>query len=263
MLRAQERNQLLEKHPESAKFLRRYIGSQEISKGIVRYSLLIDDDEVDEALAIPEIAVKVQKVRDARLNSTKVSTREKLSMTPHKYELVSSTGDSACVAVARTTSETRDFLATELLEKGTIANDNAFFAEQDQLLIFSILVSSLHLTWIATICGRMKNDYRYANTLGWNTFPIPKLTEKNRRDLTSAAEGVLLARQAHFPETIAKLYEVKEGVAQMPGDLVEAHRRNDEVLERIYIGRHFRNDTERMEKLFELYTKMTTKVGAA
>lgn len=31
----------------------------------------------------------------------------------------------------------------------------------------------------------------------------------------------------------------------------------DEVLERIYIGRRFRNDTERLEKLFELYTKMT------
>jgi len=29
------------------------------------------------------------------------------------------------------------------------------------------------------------------------------------------------------------------------------------VLERIYIGRRFRNDTERLEKLFDLYTKMT------
>jgi len=36
----------------------------------------------------------------------------------------------------------------------------------------------------------------------------------------------------------------------------------DEVLERIYIGRRFRNGTERLEKLFELYTKMTTKVSA-
>jgi hypothetical protein len=43
----------------------------------------------------------------------------------------------------------------------------------------------------------------------------------------------------------------------MPADLREAHERNDEVLERIYIGRRFRNDTERLEKLFELYTKMS------
>ena len=43
----------------------------------------------------------------------------------------------------------------------------------------------------------------------------------------------------------------------MPADLRAAHDRNDEVLERIYIGRRFKNDTERLEKLFDLYTKMT------
>lgn len=35
--------------------------------------------------------------------------------------------------------------------------------------------------------------------------------------------------------------------------------RNDEILERIYIGRRFRNDTDRLEKLFELHTKMTAQ----
>jgi hypothetical protein len=48
----------------------------------------------------------------------------------------------------------------------------------------------------------------------------------------------------------------------MPADLREAHERNDEVLERIYIGRRFRNDTDRLEKLFELYTTMTAGQGA-
>ena len=40
-------------------------------------------------------------------------------------------------------------------------------------------------------------------------------------------------------------------------------QRNDEVLERIYIGRRFKNDTERLEKLFDLYTKMTSKEKVA
>ena len=90
-------------------------------------------------------------------------------------------------------------------------------------------------------------------TLGWNTFPVPTLTEKNKADLTRCAEDILLAREAHFPATIADLYDPEN----MPADLREAHERNDEVLERIYIGRRFRNDTERLEKLFDLYTKMT------
>jgi hypothetical protein len=95
--------------------------------------------------------------------------------------------------------------------------------------------------------------------MGWNTFPIPTtLTEQGKADLTRCAEDILLAREAHFPKTIAELYDP----AKMPDNLRHAHERNDEVLERIYIGRKFRNDTERLEKLFELYTKMTGKKAA-
>lgn len=99
----------------------------------------------------------------------------------------------------------------------------------------------------------MRNDFSYSNTIGWNTFPIQKLTEQDKADLTRTAENILLAREAHFPATIADLYDPEA----MPDDLRRAHEENDEVLERIYIGRRFRNDTERLEKLFDLYTKMT------
>jgi hypothetical protein len=105
----------------------------------------------------------------------------------------------------------------------------------------------------------MKTDFSYSNKMGWHTFPVPTLTEQNKIDLTRCAEDILLAREAHFPATIADLYDPET----MPANLREAHDRNDEVLERIYIGRRFRNDTERLEKLFDLYTKMTAKGKAA
>lgn len=108
-----------------------------------------------------------------------------------------------------------------------------------------------------TVCGKLETRYRYSNTLGWNSFPLPKLTAQNEAELTRCAENILLAREAHFPATIADLYDPEA----MPEDLRRAHEANDEVLERIYIGRRFRNDTERLEKLFELYTRMTTKPG--
>ena len=117
----------------------------------------------------------------------------------------------------------------------------------------ALIASRLHLVWIATVCGKLETRYRYSNTLGWNTFPVPMLTEQNKADLTRCAENILLAREAHFPATIADLYDPEN----MPENLRHAHEQNDEVLERIYIGRRFRNDTERLEKLFEMYTKMT------
>ena len=121
----------------------------------------------------------------------------------------------------------------------------------------SVIASRLHWVWIGTVCVRMRTDFSYSNTLGWNTYPIPVLTDQNKSDLTTSAQSILLARESHYPATIADLYEVKDGVSLMPENLRLAHEKNDEVIERIYIGRHFKNDTERLEKLFELYTKMT------
>jgi hypothetical protein len=123
----------------------------------------------------------------------------------------------------------------------------------------ALVASRIHLVWIATVCGKLETRYRYSNTLGWNTFPVPTLTDKNRADLTRCGEGILLAREAHFPATIADLYDPQA----MPANLRAAHERNDEVLERIYIGRRFRNDTERLEKLFDLYTKRIVSPGMA
>ena len=118
---------------------------------------------------------------------------------------------------------------------------------------FSLGSSQMHLVWVRSVSGRLGSGVRYTPSICFHTFPAPILTEKNKEDLTRCAEDILLAREAHFPATIADLYDPEK----MPDDLRAAHERNDEVLERIYIGRRFRNDTERLEKLFELYTKMT------
>jgi hypothetical protein len=156
-------------------------------------------------------------------------------------------------------SERREFLPIGLLPMRSIVSNLAFALYDAPLWNLALIASRLHLVWIATVCGKLETRYRYSNTLGWNTFPVPTLTEKNKADLTRCAEDILLAREAHFPATIADLYDPDK----MPADLREAHERNDEVLERIYIGRRFRNDTERLEKLFELYTKMASAPGAA
>jgi hypothetical protein len=109
------------------------------------------------------------------------------------------------------------------------------------------------------VCGRLELRFSYTNALGWNAIPVPPLTEQNKADLTRCAEDILLAREAHFPATIADLYDPET----MPANLRAAHERNDETLERIYLGRRFKNDTERLEKLFALYTEMTARQGTA
>lgn len=181
---------------------------------------------------------------------------------PHQFREMNS-ARSHTIVLPGVSSESREYLSVGLLDSRSVVSNLAFAIFDAPLWNVALLASRLHLVWIATVCGKLKTDHRYSNTLGWNTFPVPVLTEKMKADLTRSAEGILLARERHFPKSIAELYEVKDGISNMPPDLHEAHEQNDEVLERIYIGRRFRNDTERLEKLFELYTKATSGESAA
>jgi hypothetical protein len=163
------------------------------------------------------------------------------------------------IAIPNVSSESRPYLPVTLESSDVVFPNTAFALYDADLYCLAIAASRLHLVWTITVCGKLETRIRYSNTLGWNTIPVPPLTEKNKADLTRCAEDILLAREAHFPATIADLYDPEK----MPADLREAHERNDEVLERIYIGRRFRNDTERLEKLFDLYTKMAASAGTA
>jgi hypothetical protein len=250
LLSAQEKQLLLTTDSAAEALIKRVYGASEYIRGTVRYCLWIRD--WDTTNLNPEIRARLDRVAELRASSPKPATRTG-SKWPHRFEEVKQTGKEVVTIIPKVSSENRQYLPVGLVPQSSIITDLAFALYDAPLWNMALIASRLHLVWIATVCGKLKTDFRYSNTLGWNTFPVPPLTEKNRADLTRCAEDILLAREAHFPATIADLYDPEA----MPADLRAAHERNDEVLERIYIGRRFRNDTERLEKLFEMYTKMT------
>jgi hypothetical protein len=253
-MNADQRAALLAEFPESQKFIKRFLGAQEFIRGQERYCLWIEDKEREEAEAIPEIGRRIREVAKMRAESKAAETRPAAAF-PHRFRQIQSIAQKSTLVVARVSSEQREFLPIGLEAKNTIIGDRNFALYDAPLWNMALIASRLHWVWIGTVCVRMRTDFSYSNTLGWNTFPVPTLTDRNKADLTRCAEDILLAREAHFPATIADLYNPET----MPENLREAHDRNDEVLERIYIGRRFKNDTERLEKLFELYTKMTSQ----
>lgn len=242
---------------QQARFVRRIYGSAEFIQGKERYCLWIEDRHLEEAKSIPAIAARIEGVRQMRLASTDKSANDMARRSHQMREM--NIGKTNTIIVPAVSSEGRYWFQIGLIDnKATISNRN--FALYDApIWNFGVLSSRLHLIWVDAVCGKLETRFNYSNTMGWNTFPVPRLTEKNKEDLIRCAEEILLAREAHFPATIADLYDPEK----MPPDLRAAHDRNDEVLERIYIGRRFKNDTERLEKLFELYTKMTQAKGAA
>lgn len=251
-----EARSIIEGNPAASRYIRPLYGSKEFISASPRSCLWIQDNEVSEALTIPQIASRVHDVAVARRAAKQDKSAQKLANTPYKFrEQIAATDH--IIVIPKVSSENRPFLPVGMLGANCIVQEKVFGLYDVSIWNMALIASRLHWVWIGTVCVRMRTDFSYSNTLGWNTFPVPALTEKNRADLTRCAEDILLAREAHFPATIADLYDPDK----MPDNLRAAHDRNDEVLERIYIGRRFRNDTERLEKLFDLYSKMIAKKG--
>lgn len=238
---------------ESLKIIKRAVGGAEYIRGIVRRSIYVADESELSEKQRTEFAQVFEAVRDYRASSNREATR-KLASVPMLFAERRHVTDRK-IFVPQVLSERREFVTA-----GLLGEDDLVIAPHMQVIgghldQFAILSSKLHHVWVATVCGRLKSDIRYSNSLGWNTYPLPSLTTKNRTDLARCGEDILLAREAHFPKTIAELYDPEK----IPSDLREAHDRNDETLERVYIGRRFRNDTERLEVLLSLYAELAEK----
>lgn len=252
ILEKADMDQITDSFPSASRFFRPLYGADDFVKNSPRYCIWVKEKELKYANDIPAFQNRFELVRNYRCDGGEVA--RSLVDIPFRFRYVHE-AQKKMIVVPRTTTERRDYLPIGVILAPAIVTDAIQVIYDPDLYILSILSSKLHMSWIKAVAGRLKADPRYSNTLVYNTFPIPILTEKNKSDLLRSAENILLARETHFPNTIGQLYDPDK----MPDDLRAAHDRNDEVLERIYIGRRFKNDTERLEKLFELYTKMSTK----
>ncbi len=224
VLETDEAHQIVAENPNAERFIRPFLGSKELNQGLLRYCIWIDDDALEEALEIEPIAERIAACRRFRLESTRAATN-KLSAFPHRFAETHSYSRSL-IALQNVSSENKPLRTPVILQKPYLISNLCFGLYDGQFWELSILSSRIHHCWAEALCGKLKTDFRYSNTLGWNTFPIPHLTDQQKDDLTRCAEDILLAREAHFPATIADLYDPDT----MPDDLRTAHDRNDETL---------------------------------
>lgn len=232
---------------------RKFLGSTQFINGVERFCLWLEDSEVDEACAYGDVAKRIENVRKDRL-ATSDRAVNRLAARPHQFrERKGDEGQKIFVPIV--SSENREYFPAGLADSGIVPTNKAFYVPEGPLWALAVIISKVHMIWIATVCGRLRNDFSYSNVLGWNTFPMPELSNNDKNQLTICARNILIAREEHFPATLADLYEPDK----MPANLRQAHDANDEVLERIYIGRCFRNDTERLSKLFDMYSKTKIK----
>ena len=248
-----EYEDFIAKYPSDSHYLRLMYGSEEFINGKPRHCLWIDDNEAEDALRNEEIARRVERTRNLRLDSTDTSCL-KLAERPYQFREHPDLNREKII-IPSVSSERRKYIPIGYLDKGTVVSNLAFAIYDASLWLFGILTSEMHMTWVRTVGGRLKTDYRYSAGLCYNTFPFPTIPNTKKSEIEEAATNVLLAR-ANYPEkTLADLYDPEK----MPEDLREAHEELDRIVESCYPGAPFPNDEARLECLFRLYEKMTAK----
>jgi type II restriction/modification system DNA methylase subunit YeeA len=241
--------------PETSKYFKKFAGADDFINGKVRYCLWITDFERKEAEAYERIKDRINKVRIHREESNRIATN-KLAVEPHKFGEIRYQPTNSII-IPRVSSERREYIPMGFLDEDTVISDAANAIYDAELWLFALLESKMHMTWIRTVCGKLKTDYRYSSTLGYNTFPVPTLTSDQKDILNKSARDILLTRENHSEKTLSDMYDPNK----MPKDLKNAHEINDNIVDQLYRKKGFVSDEERLSVLFDMYENMVSNTN--
>ncbi|WP_317129133.1 DNA methyltransferase [Hymenobacter sp. UV11] len=253
-----DRENLLNADPRTAKFIRPFLGAQELIRGQQRYCLWLADALPSEIQTILPIKERVQRVRAWRALSQRQNTLA-LAATPTLFAEIRQP-NSDYLAIPTVSSERRRYLPIAYLTADVVASNQLYILPNATPFYFGILTSEMHMAWMRQVCGRLESRFRYSAGIVYNNYPFPPTpTEAQRQAVTAAAEAVLAARAAFPTESLAALYDPDT----MPPALARAHQTLDRAVDRCYRPQPFTTELARLEFLFSLYQQLSAPVLSA
>lgn len=259
ILDAEDRTRALERDPMIAKWLRPYVGGDELISGDRRWCLWLKTADPSELRQSQEIMERLERVRQGRLKSPTPSVRS-FARTPSIFTQ-DRQPNQKYIGVPEVSSENREYIPIDFLEPDIIASNKLQIIPQGTLFHFGVLNSWMHMAWMRTVAGRLESRYSYSPTI-YNTFPWPDATPAQRTKIETLAQAVLNARANHPTSSLADLYDPDT----MPADLRRAHTALDTAIDRLYRAAPFASDRDRVEHLFGRYEALVNpleRVGIA
>ena len=237
----------LSRDPEIRPFLKRYMGSAELTGSTWRYCLWLKDEEREQWERIPEIMRRVEACRAFRESQVKSGDAYKLRQRPWSFREQREPGEA--LVVPQTTSERRPYVPMTFVDERYVVSNLAFIIPEADECHFAVLSSRMHQCWIRPAAGRLESRYRYSRDLVYNTYPWPEIDEAQHQALWDLGNAVLMRREHYYQQELGKLY------SELPADLAEMHQAIDEHVERLYRPEPFGDDEERTAFLLELYAQ--------
>jgi hypothetical protein len=256
LLDRDERAALIRAEPEAERFVRRLFGSNELTGDKERYCLWVEDHEADEARKIAEIARRFEAVSEARSAEKASDISKSFADRPHRFLQRPGVGKVHTIMVPAISTKNRIWLPIGVMSDGEVANNKIYAIFDGAIWQAAVLSSRLHRLWLDTVGGKMRDHPSYLNTLVWNTFPIPVLSERRKAELEEHWWEIDLARkESGFGRTLASLYTPTD----MPSVLRRAHEELDATMETILGSRRYRSDADRIEHMLQLYERMVAE----
>ncbi len=236
----------------AAKYLRPLRGSRELVRGLDRWCLWLEDLEPGDLEKSPVLKERVARNKKYRESAPTGGDAYKYRSTPHLFRPSKlPTGDYLCIPSV--VSETRPYFTAARFSKDIIVSNLAFWTPDEDGLLFGLISSSMFMEWQRTVGGRLKSDLRFSNTLVWNTFPVPELSDKQREGIIKAGKKVLEARELHPERSLAEHY----APLSMAPELVKAHDALDREVDKAFgAPRKLTNERQRLELLFSNYQRL-------
>ncbi len=258
LLNADEKKELLSIEPNSKKYIRPFLGSQEFINNEKRWCIWLVDVSPSEMRMMPEVMKRVDKVKANRLQSKRDATK-KLAQTPYLFGEIRQP-DSDYLLIPGVSSELREYIPIGFMKKDVVASNLAYTVPNATLYHFGVLTSQMHMAWMRAVCGRLEGRYRYSNNIVYNNFPWAlEVSEKQKSQVKKCAQDVLDARKQFPDSSLADLYDP----SAMPKTLIDAHRALDKTIDLCYRREPFKTELERLEFLFALYRQYTEPMKVA
>jgi hypothetical protein len=252
LMNDEEKEQYIRQEPAGEKFIKPFISADEFLNNKRRWCFWLTEIQPKELKQLPLLLKRVEAVKEMRLASSKVATI-KWSQFPTLFT-ENRQPKTSYILIPRHSSENRKYIPFGFFSPDYIASDSCLFVANADLYLFGILTSAMHMTWVKYVCGRLKSDYRYSNTIVYNNYPFPEnITDKQKQTVETCAQAVLDTRVKYPDSSLADLYDP----LTMPPDLLKAHQKLDKAVDLCYRPQPFTSELNRIEYLFELYEKLT------
>lgn len=252
ILTPEEKDEILKREPALGKYIYKYVGADEFINNKSRYCFWLNGATPVELKQSKELHKRLEAVREMRLNSTAEPTREKAN-TPHLFFFISQP-ETNYLIVPSTSSERRRYVPIGFMNPQVIASNSVSIIPNATLYDFGILTSNVHMSWLRTVGGRLKSDYRYTGSVVYNTFPWCSSTPEQKAKIEQTAQAILDARALYPDCSLADLYDE----LTMPPELRKAHQANNRAVMLAY-GFDVKSMTESscVAELMKMYKELT------